>query len=328
MRNTFLGYFCARLESTPGTEATIVPGDAIALVEPLSPAPSPGSQVDRPNLVQGLTLNSGRGLKPSAFAGDWPLQVHVRGTKSGSAYSSTNLPELHPLWLASGFAAQLVTTNGFESVTYRQAATGLPAATCHYYQDTLLHKLIGAVGSSVDLSWEAGGPIVAAMTMRGIAPPVSTLGLGSAPTYGTALPPVVENVAFTLGGTDVGILRRFQLSIPQTVSTRLSANAPGALAPMRVRKRAITATITVEEDALTVRDWEGLHRAQTRLAAGWALGAASGVAQYNRVACTMPEVAVRSVERSSDNGTAVVTIGLELSDTSPDAADAFSWVHT
>jgi hypothetical protein len=42
----------------------------------------------------------------------------------------------------------------------------------------------------------------------------------------------------------------------------------------------------------------------------------------------MPEVAVRSVERSSDNGTAVVTIGLELSDTSPDAADAFSWVHT
>jgi hypothetical protein len=328
MRNIYLGALFARLEGTPGTEASIVAADAIALVEPLSPAPAPGSQVDRPNLVQGLTLNSGRGLRPSAFAGDWPLQMHVRGTKDGLAYSASNLPALHALWLASGFSATLVTTGGAESVTYRQAATALPAATVHYYQDGLLHKLIGAVGSSLDLSWDAGGPIVAAITMRGIAPAVSTVAQPASPVFGASLPPIVENVAFTLGGTDVGILRRFQLSIPQTVSTRLSANAAGALAPMRVRKRAINATITVEEDVLAARDWEGLHRAQTRLAAGWTLGSASGVAQYNRSACTMPAVAVRGVSRSNDNGTAIVTVTLELSDTTPEAADAFAWAHT
>ena len=328
MRNVHLGAFFAKAEAVSGTEEAIANADAIAILEPLSPAPSPGSQVDRPNLVQGLTLNSGRGLKPSAFAGDWPLQVHVRGAKNGAAYSASNLPELNPLWLASGFSATLVTTPGSESVTYRQAATALPTATCYYYQDGLLHKLIGAAGSSFDLSWDAGGPIVAAITMRGIAPAVTAIAVPTGGVYGTSLPPVVENVAFTLGGSDVGILRRFQLSIPQTVSTRASANAPSALAPMRIRKRSITATITVEEDTLAVRDWEGLQRAQTRLAAGWLLGAASGVAPYNRVGCTMAAVAVRSVARSTDNGTAVVTIGLEISDTAPEAADAFLWAHT
>lgn len=325
MRNVYLGSFYAKIEGTPGTEATIAAADAIALMEPLSPTPQPGSQVARPNLVQGTTLNSGRSLKPSAFAGDWPLQVHVRGTKDGGAYSAGNLPELHALWLASGFSSQLVTTGGSESVTYRHAATALPAATCHYYQDGLLHKLVGAVGSSLELSWDAGGPIVAAITMRGVAPQVTTASAPASPVFGVSLPPVIEGVNFTLGGTDVGVLRRFQLSVPQTVSTRLSANAPSALAAMRVRKRAITATITVEEDALGVRDWEGLMRAQTRLAAAWSL---SSAAQYNRVGCTMAAVAVQSVDRSNDNGTAVVTVGLEVSDSTPEAADAFLWLHT
>jgi hypothetical protein len=329
MRNVFLGSFYATIEGTSGTEqAPSASTDAIALVEPLSPSPAPGSQVARPNLAQGLTLNSGRSLKPSAFAGDWPLQVHVRGTKNGAAYAAGNLPELHALWLASGFSATLVTTGGSESVTYRPAATSLPTVTCHYHQDGLLHKLIGAVGSSMDLSWDAGGPIVAAITMRGVAPVVTTATAPASPVFGVALPPVVENVAFTLGGSDVGILRRFQLSIPQTISTRLSANAPSALAPMRVRKRTTNATIVLEEDTLAVRDWDALLRAQTRLAAGWTLGASAGVAQYNRVACTMAAVAVQSVERSNDSGTAIVTIGLELSDTTPDAADAVAWVHT
>jgi hypothetical protein len=328
MRNVHIGAFFAAVEATSGTEQAIANTDAIALLEPLSPAPSPGSQVDRPSLVQGSTLNSGRGLRPSAFAGDWPLQVHVRGTRNGAAYAAGNLPDLHPLWLASGFSATLVTTGGSESVTYRPAATALPTATCYYYQDGILHKLIGAAGSSLDLSWDAGGPIVAAVTMRGVAPAATAIALPAGGVFGTSLPPVVENVAFTLGGSDIGILRRFQLSIPQTVSTRLSANAPGALAPMRVRKRTITATVTVEEDTLAVRDWEGLHRAQTRLAAGWLLGASSGVAQYNRVGCSMPAVAVRSVARSSDNGTAIVTLGLELSDSTAEANDAVAWAHT
>jgi hypothetical protein len=325
MRNVYLGSFFAKLEGTPGTEATIVAADAIALIEPLSPAPAPGSQVARPNLVQGLTLNSGRSLKPSAFAGDWPLQAHVRGTKNGAAYSVTNLPELHPLWLASGFSATVVTTGGSESVTYRQATTNLPAVTCHYHQDGILHKLIGAVGSSLDLSWDAGGPIVAAVTMRGVAPVAAAGTPPASPVFGTSLPPVIEGVNFTYGGTDVGILRRFQLSIPQTVSTRLSANATSALAPMRIRKRAISATLTLEEDTIATRDWEGLMRAQTRNAAAWSL---SSPAQYNRVGCTMDAVAVQSVARSNDNGTAIVTLTLELCDSTPEAADAMVWTHT
>lgn len=328
MRNVHLGSFYAKVESAPGTEATIADTDAIALLEPLSPAPAPGSQVDRPNLVQGLTLQSGRGLRPSAFAGDWPLQVHVRGSKNGAAFSVSNLPELHPLWLASGFSATLVTTGGSESVTYRPAATNLPAATCWYYQDGILHKLIGAVGSSLDLSWDAGGPIVAAVTMRGVAPAAIAGSAGGVPVLGTSLPPVVESVGFIWNGIDIGIVRRFQLSIPQTVSTRLSANAPSALAAMRVRKRVITATVVLEEDALAVRDWEALHRSQARNPAAWNLGSLSGVAQYNRFGCFMPAVAVRGVARSSDNGTAIVTLTLELSDTSAEANDAVSLVHS
>lgn len=328
MRNVHLGAFFAKVEAVSGTEEAIANADAIAILEPLSPAPQPGSQVARPNLVQGLTLNSGRSLKPSAFAGDWALQAHVRGTKNGAAYSGANLPELHALWLASGFSATVVTTGGSESVTYRPAASALPSATCYYYQDGLLHKLIGAVGSSLDLSWDAGGPIVAAITMRGVAPVVTAVAVPAGGVYGTSLPPVVEAVSFQFAGTDAGIIRRFQLSVPQTVSTRLSANAVGALAGMKVRKRAINATIVLEEDTLAVRDWEALMRAQTRQAASWALGAAGGAAQYNRVNCTMPAVAVQSVERSNDNGTAVVTIGLELSDTTPEAADAFTWSHS
>lgn len=322
-RNSQIAVLLAKVETTEGTDATpSVTTDGIQILEPLEAGGEPAFKHPRAKLAVGAAIQASSPLTPKGFKGSWSSNVHVRGARSGAAFSASNLPEIDPFLQSAGFAAALVTTAGAETVTYTPAATGLKSHTEYYYVDGRLKKLLGAK-SDIDFSFDAGGPLMAALKRVGLYQPPTDVAVPSvvSTTYGGNVAPVADNIALGINfGANyaAGIIRKFGLNLANQIAQRPNANAVGGLSPDRVRSRAPKFTLTLEDELLAAIDLEGLRLSNTPGSLTFTIGGT----QYNKIQVTLPNVRIEDVKPSSDNGTELVTISGGCYDSVAAANDA------
>lgn len=322
-RNTMLGLLLAKVENPEGTDAApTAASNAIQILEPLEAGGEHVFKHARDKLVVGTAIQASPPLTPKGLVGTWSGNVHVRGTRAGTAYAANNLPELDPYWQAAGFAATLTTTGGSEKVVYTPAATGLKSITEYYYIDGRLKKLLGAK-ADIDLSFDAGGPIVAALKRTGLYQTPTDVAMPASPVFGAAIAPVADNIAFTIDGYSAGILRKFSCKLGNGIKQRPNANVTGGLSPHKIRERKIVVEVTLEDELASTKDFESMRDTRASFAMSWFLNAS----QYNRFRFTAPNGIIESVKPGNDNGTEISTLTIGVFDSTPGANDAVAFSH-
>ncbi|MFL5481137.1 MAG: phage tail tube protein [Gemmatimonadaceae bacterium] len=325
-RNSVIGVLLAKAETTDGTDAVpVVANDAIQILEPLEANGSFAFKTPRDKLIDGAAIQASPPLSPKGRMATWPNTVHFRGNRTTIAYAATPAatPELHPYMIAAGCSSTLVTTGGSESYTYKPASTGLLGATEYYYVDGKLYKILGAK-AEIEFALDAGGPLVASLKRTGLyqAPTDAAVPTIVASSYGTAVPPVADNIALSIAGFSAGIIRSFRMSTGNQIAQRKNANAPGGLATHRIRTRKITFEIVLEDELVGTKDFENLQLTNAVNALSFTIGAT----QYNKCTWSAPNARIEDVAKSDDAGTQLIKLSGGLYDSTPAANDAFSFL--
>ncbi len=230
-------------------------------------------------------------LKP-VYAGAL-ISVSGKCEMKGSGVAGT-APEIAPLLRASGWAE---TISAGVSVTYKpvSAQASHKSSTQYFYDDGLLLKMTGCRGKcSFDLS--VGKAAMASFEFTGHFVSLTDVALPSA-VYDSAVPPMLVNVPFTVGGYaavisklafDLGI----ELSIPESIAAadgygeiQITGRLPtGSFNPLRVTKAT--------KDFIA--DWQS--SAALALDSG-VIGSVAG----NKLQVTMPKITYVDIARGNQN---------------------------
>lgn len=142
IRNTVI---LAKVESTAGTDAVPTGADDAVLVSGMSITPLDANNVNR-DLVRGFFGGSEQLVATASVKCSFTVEL------AGAAAAAT-APQWGDLLLACAMAeASLTTPNRVE---YTPVSTALKTLTIYYYDDGVLHKLLGCMGN-VKLSAKVG----------------------------------------------------------------------------------------------------------------------------------------------------------------------------
>ena len=142
IRNTVI---LAKVETTPGTDSAPTGAANAMLVTEMSITPLDAKNVDR-NLVRGYFGASEQLVGPASVKVSFSVELAGSGT-------AANAPAWGQLLLACAAGEGLLSTPS--RVEYTPVSTGLKTVTIYYYDDGVLHKLLGVMGN-VKLSAKVG----------------------------------------------------------------------------------------------------------------------------------------------------------------------------
>lgn len=314
-----------KVESTDGTDATpAVASDVMYLAAPFEPGHSYAFDHEPRPLARGPFLHDWKPLGPKGRIGEWTIPTHLRGSRSGAAYSASVLPDLNPLFRGAGMSQSIVTTPGSETVTYLLAASALEGATYYYYTDGKLRKLLGAKTTSLSISGSAGAPVSVEATVKGLyqAPSDTALPSPTAAQYGTSNPPVAVGLTATIDAVGTYVIRDFNFTVATDAPDRPSVGASDGLAVHKVRKQTPTWSITLEDELIATKDFEALRAAGTPLS----ISVAVGSVQYNRFTISSASTGafIRDVQPGDDGGVQVLRLSGSLHGSDLSATDTLT----
>jgi hypothetical protein len=287
----------AKIEATEGTDPTPAAGDAIQLMDDATLTYGAEQNNPRPGLANQL-LDEAAPLAPAAKYAELQLKFYVRG--SGTSYTAGISFEGDAIMQAAGFSATF-TTNKWD---YDTVSTGLKTVTLYCWQGVntgvapVLHKITAARVSKLEFTGEAGQPGIITATIRGLynAPTDAAM---TTPTYKTSVPPLTAMAAsFSYAGAATYVVRKFSVSIDNTLTSRKNVNVADALAGYLITHRKMTWSVTME--AGLVADYNPV--------AGWIAGTAAvlalawGSAAYNKLSLTADKAVIADPPKYGDDG--------------------------
>lgn len=174
---------------------------------------------------------------------------HITGTRratvtfttelktDGAAGDGTTRPEIDPLLRACGLAASLQAeaggdNHGYES--YAPVSTGFESVTLYVYEQDVLHKVSGCVGTFT-MKFPFGKYPTIDWTFSGLYGGYSDSTPGT-PTYNAALPKIVASETASIGGF-AAIMSNVEISMNNEIVERPSINATYGLAGYRITGR-------------------------------------------------------------------------------------------
>ncbi len=226
----------------------------------------------------------------SASLSPWPAGKPVMGLtevkltcelKGSGVGAGTTPPEIAPLLRA----CRMGQTIGANYVDYDPISTGFASVTIYAYLDGMRHIISGCMGEW-DANLEAGKNGEIAFTLLGLSQLPTDVALASGAVYDSTLPPLVESLAFSIGGY-APIAKKLQIKYPTGVQPRESIQAAGGL---------IGGQITAVEEVVGSMDPEAVTRATHEFwlrmqdATPGALTATLGNTAGNRLIITAPAV--------------------------------------
>ena len=321
--NTNVGVLLIGLETTENVDPALVAANAVLPLEPVMPDYDYAFKHARDKLVVGAAIQSSPPLTPKGMMATRQNTFHLRGTKDGLKYQASDLPELDALFQSAGFAQTLSTGVGTEKVVYTPAATGLKSHAEYYYSDGRLYKMLAAK-SDLDFAFDAGGPVMVTAKRTGLGAVPTDAGVLASPVFGTALPPIAENVGLTItpsgsGAFAAGIIRKWSNNTGNQIKQRANANVSGGLAPHKVRERKFAWSVVLETELGATIDWETIRFNRTPCALTFAFGP-----QYGKYHWIAPNCIVEMVKYTDDNGTQITTLSGGCYDSAYGANDAVS----
>jgi hypothetical protein len=283
----------AKEESTYGTEnAPAFTADAFRVLEVPTVSLGALSMNERDNWVTG-------GLGGLRGAGGSGLLHTISGPAvfigPGVAYDDATVwPNVHAL-LLTAFSATVDTTPSSESVTYDISDSPDTGLTVYTNFDGKQFQTLGAVLSSLVIEGEAGKWPTWTFELMGIHDSIAEADYPATVTYKSALPPLMANIAMTIGSYSP-VIRSFSLDLGLEVALRGDGNAVNAHQGYRIVKRTPRLTATVEvDDAANYNPWDDFQNATART-----IDLTIGGTQYNRFAIDIDEAAVAEPPSSVD----------------------------
>jgi hypothetical protein len=304
----------AKVESVYGTDPTPAAGaDGIRLLEAFEPQIEHVFANRREDAASGTLGRAAPGPMRGriiTFGG----VAEIKGSRATTAYSASNLPPIHPLLVATGYSAAVVTTGGSESVTYTPADGSHSSCTVWYYWGGKLYKAVGCRGTG-RLVLTPGNQGRYEFTMQGLLSTTPTeTALAGITSYGAAIAPTF--VAGSLGLTPSGgslwtpdRFEEFSYDLGSAVQRNDSGNAADGIGGFDVSDLLPVVNLRALLVAIADFDPYTLARTPTSVAVVTTLGSV----QYNRVDVNAPVAWLRDPGHAHRNRFAGVDLAFDPS---------------
>lgn len=231
-----------KIESTSRTEnAPNATTDAI-LVSAMDVTNHNLTMVERPNIKPSLATDK------SIFAG-MMKKITFTAEIKGSGTAGT-APEIGQALRACGLS-ETITAN--TSVVYEPVSEDHETCTIYYYQDGILEKIIGAIGT-VTFNAEGKGLGTAQFEFTGHYGGRANASFPSL-SYDSTVPVPFMNLAFSIDSFGA-VINSFNLALTNTIVTPGDVSDEYGFGDVRITKRDPNGTIDPEATLLTVKDFE------------------------------------------------------------------------
>lgn len=292
----------AKIEPTPGVDAAPVGASNAVLVSDMSITPLDAKNIDRKLL---------RGYFGAAeqLVGTASVKVSFTVELAGSGAAATP-PAFGAILQACGLAQALLSTP--DRVEYTPVSTGLKTATIYYYDDGVLHKLLGAMGTC-SLSGKSGDRPTLKFDFVGVDGGVSVASVtGTYTAFKTPVAMTKANVVdITLGATYTAGVLTGGTVYPSTGLEIALGNAVSFTALLSSERVDITdreTTGSMELDLTAAQEvaFFATVKANTTQSLAFTIGTASG----SKVIIHAPAVQLINPKKAEINGSRL--IGFDL----------------
>jgi len=232
---------CFALESSYKAEEIPNPATDSVLVANPSISIEGARTIERENTNP--ALNKDQGIYGGSLR---KVSFEVENKGSGAAGTA---PEFGKLLQACGMLETVVAST---SVAYTEADEGIPSGTCYYYEDGILHKLIGCRGT-FSVSAETGEKSTISIELTGHLKETVDAAIPSA-TYLATVPAPFINAAFTIGGFAAEI-SKVDLDLGNTVATPSSASDAEGYGQIVITERDMSGSFDPEATLLATKNW-------------------------------------------------------------------------
>ena len=301
IRNTVI---LAKVETTIGTDAVPTGAADACLVSAMTINPLSANNVSR-DLVRGYFGGSEQLVATAFVSVDFTVEL------AGSAAAAT-APQWGDLLIGCGMAESLLTTPN--RVEYLPVSSALKTLTIYYYDDGVLHKLLGAMGT-VKLSAKVGERPTLQFSFTGLDGGISAAN-ATATLSAWKTPPTMTKanvVDITLGCTySAGVLASGTVYASTGLELDLgnTVNYTPLLSSDRIdlSQREVTGSAMFDLTAAQEVSFMASVKANTTQGLGFTIGTAAG----NKIIIHAPAVQLINPSKGEVNGTRLIGYDLRL----------------
>lgn len=229
--------------------------------------------------------------------GTLTIPVELTGSRSGNAYSASNLPPLSPLIKSCGMSQAIVTTSMSETVTYSEANSSLSSCTIWAYSGNKLIKMTGCRGN---IRWPilAGQLGTVMFEMTGMVSGITESSVASA-SYTSSVPPAAVGMSLTVGSWSPDVMEA-EFDLGNSVVVVPSGNGSDGIAQVQISRRTPTWTLRAKAPAISTYDPWTIARTPTTAAIALTVGST----QYNRADLAVTASYLNDPEMEDQDGLA------------------------
>lgn len=310
-RNTRRTVILAKVETTSGTDATPTGADNAILISNQSITPLEAQNVDRA-VVRGFMGASEQLVGPA----NKKVTFDVELAGSGAADTA---PPWGPLLMGCAFEENILTTP--DRVEYTPLTEGLETLTIYYYDDGVLHKLLGAMGT-VKISAKVGEIPKLSFEFTGV-DGGDTATSNATPTLTAWKKPVVmakaNVVDITLGctyaaGALSGGTVQTSTGLELDSGNQVNFNAMLNSETVDISDRAFSGSLQLDLAAAAEVSMMATVKANTTQGLGLTIGSAAG----NKIILHAPAAQLITPSKADLNGKRVIGYGVRLMPVSGD----------
>ena len=287
----------AKIETTSGTDSVPVVGTDAMLARNVTLRPLVTQTADR------AVLRGYMGGSEQLVVGEYvEAEFEIEAASAGT--SAITVPRYGPLMRACGCAQ----TIGASDVTYAPISTGFVTATLYVYMDSVLHRLLGAVGD-VRLVMQAGQIPVYRFRFIGMYAVPTDATPGAASFTGWQVPlgirdANVPTLTVHSGTKAAQPVRSFEAGLGNSLVYR---NLVGASACL-ITDRQAAGSIEIQAESVATRDWWTIVRNATTAAVSVVIGTGAG----NVVRVNAPRVQMTDPQYSELDAIVMLQMGMRF----------------
>ncbi len=283
----------AEIEATEGTAETLEAADAFLV---FNAAFDPDVAMNERKPLKG---RFGASLSvPGKRMAKMTFDVELVGTSSaGSAVHFADALK------ACGVAETLVAST---SATYKPTSNSVSSVTLAMYVDGKRYMMWGARGTA-KLTLESGKPGMLHFEFTGADWSVADVALLSGVSYNSVIPPVFQDVTFTIDSYAAQIAK-IDIDFGNTVTLRSDITTPSGYLSAMITDRKAAMTIDPEEVLSATEDFWANLRSGALMAMSAAMGSVAG----NTITLTAPKVQYQKIGMTQREGMEVLNINCLL----------------
>jgi len=244
------------------------------------------------------------------------FMTELKGSGTANAGGSGDIPEIDPLLQACGmnptFTAESSGGAGDGDITYDPVSDSLKSVTLYWYNDGLLHKMLGAVGN-MRINGEAGQFGTIEWTFRGLYTDPTDADIPSGAVFNAEKPPIINGIALSVHAYQ-GAIQSFAVELANEIARRTSVNAATGVVGFLITGRDTQGSMNPEQVKEATHDFWAKWKSGLAGALSMTIGTVAGA----KIDITAPKAQYRSLTPGARDGVRIYDIPLTLAQNAGD----------